>query len=226
VFERVAARADVEPLSGDPSLPPVNQEVLFSDIFRTVAAYFDGSPTALFEAIAAADAGDATGLQQMFVDLVEFQTDGEALTPINCIDWPYRGRSPLPLDLPERLADVAPLMNTLFPPVPAEYRTDMGGICERWPVGPELFPQPLDAAGAGPILIVAATGDAVTPPGSAELLAEELQNARLLYVEDSRHTSYNASTEAQHVCATETIEAFLIDLQLPPDRTTCAADDQ
>jgi pimeloyl-ACP methyl ester carboxylesterase len=224
VFERVAARADVGPLSGDPSLPPVNQEVLFSDIFRTEAAYSDGPPTALFEAIAAADAGDATALQQMFVELVEFQTDWEANTPINCIDWPYRGRSPLPPDLPERLAGVAPLMSALFPPVPAEYRTDMGDICERWPVGPELLPQPLDAAGSGPILVVAATGDAVTPPGSAELLAEELQDARLLYVQDNRHGSYNASPESQHVCATETVDAFLTDVELPPDRTTCAAD--
>jgi pimeloyl-ACP methyl ester carboxylesterase len=226
VFERVAARADVEPLSGDPSLPPVNREVLFFDIFRSEAAYSASPPTALFEAIAAADAGDATALQQMFVELVEFQTEWEANTPINCIDWPYRDRSPLPPDLPERLAGVAPLTSALFPPVPAEYRTDMGGICERWPVGPELLPQPLDAAGSGPILVVAATGDAVTPSGSAELLAEELQDARLLYVQDDRHGSYNASPESQHVCATETVDAFLSDLELPPDRTTCAADGQ
>ena len=225
-FERVVARADVEPLAGDPSLPPVNGEALFYDIFATPAAYSDGPPTGLFEAIAAADAGDATALQQMFVDVVRLQTDGEANVPINCIDWPYRGRSPLPPDLPELLAGVAPLMGTLFPPVPTECRTDTGDICERWPVGPELLPQPLDAAGAGPILLVAATGDVVTPPGSAELLAEELQDARLLYVEDNQHASYNKSPDPQHVCATETVDAFLIDLERPPDGTTCAADGQ
>ena len=93
-----------------------------------------------------------------------------------------------------------------------------------WPAGPDPLPDPLSGEGAGPVLVVSATGDPVTPLASARKLAEGLVNGSLLVVESDVHSSYQLDvpirTEAR-ACATEYIDGFLIDLDIPPVDTVC-----
>ena len=223
-FERVARAADTQPLQSDPDLPPINESAFHSTIFFHPDVYAGAPDGPLYRAVADADAGDSDALQRRFRDLVRFQASFPALFPINCIDWPYRDSSPLPIDLPEQLADDSPLLSSLFPAPPVEYRSSSGGICEHWPAGPEPLPSPLSADGAGPVLVLGSTEDVVTPIGSAEFLRNELADAQMVYVESDLHGSYNMSTAPEHRCATELIDALLIDLDQPPDGTVCTAE--
>ena len=222
-FERVARAADTQPLQSDPDLPPINENALHSTIFFHRDVYAGTPDRPLYRAVADADAGDSTALQRRFRGTVRFQASFPSLIPINCIDWPYRDDDPLPLDLPEQLADASPLRSSLFPAPPMEYRSSSGGICGRWPAGPEPLPSPLSAEGAGPVLVLGATEDVATPIGSAEFLRNELVDGAMVYVESDVHVSYNASTAPEHKCATEYIDQFLIDLDRPADGTVCAA---
>ena len=222
-FERVARAADTQPLQSDPDLPPINESALYSSIFFHLDVYTGAPDGPLYRAVADADAGDSTALQRRYSDAVRFQASVPALIPIRCIDWPYRDDDPLPIDLPEQLADDSPLLSSLFPAPPMEYRSSSGGICGQWPAGPEPLPSPLSAEGAGPALVLGATEDVATPIGSAEFLRNELVDAAMIYVESDVHGSYYASTTPEHECATESVDRFLIDLDRPPDGTVCAA---
>ncbi len=223
-FERVARAADTQPLQSDPDLPPINEHALYSTMFFHPDVYAGAPDGPLLRAVADADAGDSTALQRRYRDTVRFQSSFPALLPINCIDWPYRDDDPLPIDLPEQLAADSPLRSSLFPAPPMEYRSASGGICGQWPAGPEPLPSPLSADGAGPVLVLGATEDVATPIGSAELLRNELVDAAMVYVESDVHGSYNVSAAPEHRCATELIDALLIDLDQPPDGTVCTAE--
>ena len=190
--------------------------------------------------VADADAGDSSALQQLFDDYVRFQTSGstEALFPIWCLDWQYRGDSPVPIDLPEQLEHDAPLWSSLFPAPPMRYRTGRsnapyigaietsGDLCERWPIDPEPITDPLTAESAGPIMVLTATDEIITPPGLAEHLSDQLVDDVLIYVEAAEHASYNRFGGLAQRCAVAYVDRFLIDLERPADRTVCPADPQ
>jgi pimeloyl-ACP methyl ester carboxylesterase len=218
-FMRVSSAADTDPLDSDPQLPVVNQAAFRTIIERNT---FNSSDVELLlAAVAAADAGDSAWLQQMYSDVLDLFSAASGGDAIYCMDWPYRGESPLPDNTAAILAAAAPVTHTVFPtsiniaPIP--------GLCERWPVGPDPLPAPLSGQGAGPVLVVASTGDTITPLEGAQQLASELVNATLLITEHNQHGSYEpfSGNEARR-CATDTIDAFLIDPTIPLDQEVCS----
>ena len=216
---RVSERSDVDPYDDDPDLPAVNQGAL---IFTTLAGFHAyGAPSAQFwAAIAAADAGDGAPLQRYFSQTAEFQGSGGSTLPINCIDYPSRGEPPLSPEALPQLEAAAPTLYEVFPTPEGFEDVVIPGDCDLWPAGPDLLPIPLSGDGAGPVLIVTATGDPVTPEGSAALLADDLVDETVLVVEDDQHVSYDRFGPPARRCAADVIDAFLIDLTVPVD-TTC-----
>ena len=88
--------------------------------------------------------------------------------------------------------------------------------CVGWPVrqGP---PPPLTAAGAGPVLVVGTTGDAITPIESSRGLADSLEQGVLLTVDGFRHTGYRLNR-----CSGEVVDRYLLDHVVPAAGTVCS----
>jgi pimeloyl-ACP methyl ester carboxylesterase len=88
--------------------------------------------------------------------------------------------------------------------------------CAYWPVPPQRDPEPIDAAGVPPILVIGGTHDPATPYPWAEALAEQLPSSVLLTRDGDGHGSYSRSE-----CINAHTDAYLIGLDLPPDGTVC-----
>ena len=75
----------------------------------------------------------------------------------------------------------------------------------------------IDGSGAAPILVVGTTRDPATPMKWAEALADQLESGVLLRRDGDGHTGYNAG----NACVDETVEAYLIDGDVPEDGKAC-----
>ena len=220
-FTRVAAQADAEPMVSNNLLPTVNEQG-FAMVIRFSDVAYGGSAKRLLEAVADADAGDYFKLQGLLGDAAALLEAGGSAMAISCMDYPYREAAPLPDNAVERLEEITPTLSSVFPTPDGFDPFSMPNECMRWSAGPDLLPQPLSGAGAGPVLVVTATEDPVTPMASAEKLAAELVNGTLLVVDSPVHGSYQASgPSAARTCATEFMDRFLIDLDIPADGTEC-----
>lgn len=93
--------------------------------------------------------------------------------------------------------------------------------CADFPTTGELnIPYAQDIPGLPSTLVVSLTGDATTPHTGAVALAETL-GSTLLTVEDDGHTVIANGVNA---CADAIAAAYLIDLEIPEEDQTCAAD--
>ncbi len=108
----------------------------------------------------------------------------------------------------ERITEVSPRFG---PSIAAEMLP-----CATWPVEPQDVAAPLTAPLAPPILVVGNTGDPATPFANAQTVADTLESGVLLTVESEGHTAYGSNQ-----CATEVIDAYLIDLAVPDPGTRC-----
>jgi pimeloyl-ACP methyl ester carboxylesterase len=87
--------------------------------------------------------------------------------------------------------------------------------CAFWPAA-TYQPQPLDAAGSPPILVIGSTGDAATPYEAAVEVAEQLDQGALLTVELDGHVALGDSD-----CAAERVTRYLVDLAVPGAGNQC-----
>ncbi len=222
-FVELAAKADAEPISGNRLLPTVNEQG-FAAVIRFSDVAYGGSARPLLEAVAEANRGDYFKLQSLLADAINLLEAGGSVLAISCMDSPYREMPPLPDDALQQLEAISPTMSAVFPTPEGFDPFSVPDQCMLWPAGPDPLPDPLSGEGAGPVLVVSATGDPVTPLASAEKLAQGLVNGSFLVVESDNHGSYQIDvpirTEARR-CATEYIDGFLINLQAPPDGTVC-----
>ena len=74
----------------------------------------------------------------------------------------------------------------------------------------------ITGAGAGPIVVCGATGDASTPLASTRNMADALEDGRLVVIEADQHTCYGDP------CAEDLISTYLVDLVAPEDETDCS----
>ncbi len=88
--------------------------------------------------------------------------------------------------------------------------------CATWPSAPTGTPRAIVASGAAPILVVGNTGDPATPIGNAEAVAASLESGVLVTVVAAGHTAYGTNQ-----CATDLVDDYLIDLDVPADGTVC-----
>ena len=222
-FTELAALADSDPISGNRLLPTVNEQG-FAAVIRFSDAAYGGSARPLLQAVADANRGAYFRLQTLLADTIDVLEAGGSALAISCVDSPYRELPALPEDAVERLEAAAPVLSAVFPTPDGFDPFSVPDECMLWPAGPDPLPDPLSGEGAGPVLVVSATDDPVTPLASAEKLADQLVNGTFLVVESNVHGTYQIDvpgrTEARS-CATEYMDDFLINLEPPPDGTVC-----
>lgn len=134
------------------------------------------------------------------------QTD--ANTAVNCVD------RPVPADIAtyDALGPKFASASALFGP--AFQYSNL--ICAYWPIKPKGKIGPITADGAPPILLIGGTGDPATPYAWAKAVNNMLTGSVLLTREGNGHVSYDKSA-----CAKQVIDAYLIDLTIPPAGTVC-----
>jgi pimeloyl-ACP methyl ester carboxylesterase len=86
-----------------------------------------------------------------------------------------------------------------------------------WPGGYDPYPTG-PATGAAPIVVVGTTGDPATPYAQTQRLANMLGNGHVITWDGEGHTAY-----PQTKCVTNAVDAYLIDLTVPPAGLTCPA---
>jgi hypothetical protein len=87
--------------------------------------------------------------------------------------------------------------------------------CAFWPQG-TYTPEPVEAEGSPPILVIGSTGDAATPYAAAVAVADRLASGALLTVEIEGHVALGDSP-----CATERATRYLVDLAVPEPGARC-----
>ena len=90
--------------------------------------------------------------------------------------------------------------------------------CSGWTFGPSVFPQPIHAAGSGPILMVATTGDPATPYGEAKQLAKQLVTSHLITYHGEGHTAYDEG----HPCVDKAVDDYLLNGIVPASDPQCS----
>ena len=229
-LDRLLLRLDGAALVSDGAAP-----LLQADVYEALLASLvrDGSARqSLLRALGAAEAGDGAPLKRIADDArAAFEASGltfGVFAAIACADdaawWRARTSSDV-LELTERMASVAPRFGRWLWPDPSEDVQSLLGICV---MQPDAIGRPVagfDAAGAGPVLVLATTGDPATPLAAAKRALADLEDARLLTVAADHHTSYGYAVHLPehpvYGCVLDAVERYLIDSVPPPRTSTC-----
>ncbi|MEX1296733.1 MAG: alpha/beta fold hydrolase [Candidatus Limnocylindrales bacterium] len=185
----------------------------------------------LLHAIAAAARGDGRPLLSMADHVrAEFEASGLDLGTYMAIVCADDGAAwaELPTDdleaLAERIADAAPRLGAWLWSPPAADDLPPIGLCAMVPEASLSAAGPFDGAGAGPIIVLTASGDPATPFSAALRAAEDLDDASLLTIRADRHLVYPyavaAPGSAAGRCVLATIEGHLFE-GASPARIDC-----
>jgi pimeloyl-ACP methyl ester carboxylesterase len=170
----------------------------------------------LTQGIAGLATGDGTILLRLADIYYNRHPDGtygngiEAFNAISCVDEERITDRAERAELIRRANEAAP------------FRDDGRGVvaalgrCAFWPVPPTSEPHVPQVAGLPPTLTISVTGDPATPYQAGVELAEALHGS-LLTVEGNQHT---AALQG-NTCIDDIVNAYLIDLELPPDGARC-----
>lgn len=164
--------------------------------------------------IPALDRGDGTALMFLADARYGRNPDGtyrgngsEANTAIDCLDLPANTDPEAMAALDAQLQEASPTFGDLF---------SHGEVyCGAWPHGPA--PEPVDAAGAAPLLVIGTTGDPATPYVWSQALAEQLESATLLTYRGEGHTAYGRGNK----CVDAVVNTYLVEGVLPQEDAIC-----
>jgi pimeloyl-ACP methyl ester carboxylesterase len=211
-FDALMASLDAAPIVGDAERPPVNRDVAIGAV--VLAMYSDTFWPSLATSLAAAQAGDGSGLLALWDNYHRRQPDGswsnelEAFEAITCADTAERltveqadARSAAqhaagPRIVPE--GEVGSYTCTFFGPA----ADPMAAVTPATPI---------------PIVVIGTTGDPSTPLASTEAMADALADGRLVVVDAAQHTGYGVNR-----CVIDAVNAYLIDTVPPDDGTQCS----
>ncbi len=203
-FDRLAAQADATPLRTTIGRPSVTQGVLDTAVAQ--AMYDEAAWPELEQALSDLQDGDGNPVLRLYDHYYGRRDDTwddslEAYFAINCLDDPG---STDPADLfarEQQLAAAAPRLG----------RAWLGelAVCSVWP-GDPAPPVAITGKGAGPIVVVGTTGDAVTPLASTRHMAEALEDGHLVVVDAVQHTGYGVNR-----CVDDTVDGYLVDPSTP-----------
>lgn len=135
-------------------------------------------------------------------DLMVNPADSEYLSVV-CIDFATH-RNP---EKPQRLAQVWAMES----PISGANRAWSLQPCEMWPVPSVRGPGPVQATGAGPVLILSTTGDPATPLAWAQSLQSQIKSSTLVVAPAQGHIA-----SAQNTCAEDALMTFFLQGALPP----------
>lgn len=213
-IEALLRQAEAQPLPTADGRPLTVDEVMTALI---LPLYNEQNWWVLTPALALAfDHGDGTALLRLADIYHGRQPDGsypdngsEANVAINCLDRTVDADPAAMAVMDTRLQEVAPTLGDWF---------SHGAVtCDAWPYEPVREPAPIDAAGAGPILVVGGTGDTATPYAWSQALAAQLEGGHLLTRVGEGHGSYLKGNR----CVDETITTYLLEGVLPAEERVC-----
>jgi pimeloyl-ACP methyl ester carboxylesterase len=170
--------------------------------------------------LAAAFAGDGSGLLDLFDSWVGRQGDGsyqdnlyQAFFGVECVDTPQLGG-------PAHLAALAAQWKRTAPVFGVSNAWSMLP-CWHWaPKQTTVAGSPVfHAKGTGPILVVSTRHDPATPYSWGVEVANELDNAALLTYDGDGHTAYHRGSD----CIDAAVDAYLIHGTVPAKGTVCPA---
>ncbi|MFI7494867.1 alpha/beta hydrolase [Kocuria sp. M4R2S49] len=165
--------------------------------------------------VLATEHGDGTGLMRLADIAYGRGPDGtytnsyEANIAIDCLDRPENDDPAAMAALDAQLQEASPTLGDWF---------SHGQVtCGAWPHEPVSAPAPIDAAGAGPILVVGSTGDPATPYEWSQALAAQLEDGHLLTRVGEGHGAYLSGNR----CVDETVTTYLLEGVLPVEEKIC-----
>jgi pimeloyl-ACP methyl ester carboxylesterase len=211
-FDTLMTQQDAAPIPSALGRPPLNRAMATVAVVQ--AMYRQSYWPALAESLAAAQQGDGAGLLQFFDMYYQRSQDGswgnelEAFRVIDCMDHAdHQTIQEIDAETPQ-FHDAAPRL------VPLD--SAGGYACTFLPATTEPRVD-VTADGAGPIVVIGTTGDPSTPLASTKLMADKLEDGRLVEVTDNQHTGYGVNS-----CVIDVVNKYLIDLEPPDDGTTCS----
>lgn len=211
----VMAAAEQAPIPAPNADRPATPGVVSLGI--TQALYSEQLWSTLSRALRDALDGDGSGLVELANTYLGVESDGsidssfEVYFAVSCLDdtWPSDPNEVI--DASIAAADVDPLFG---PAVVIDYLR-----CSIWPAESKaLSVVPADLEGLVPVLVVSTTGDPATPYENGVRVADQIPGAVLLTNEGEGHTIVALGKP----CIDDIATAYLVDLELPDDGTTCA----
>jgi pimeloyl-ACP methyl ester carboxylesterase len=209
-FDELVDRLTAEPLPVREGRTPVNGRVAL--LAAASAMYGEFLWPQLEQALDQADLGDGSGLLALFDNYYRIRADGsygneiEAFIAISCLDDPAPSTADEVADRADGLLAAGPRLGRLFA---HDYS------CVDWPARNRDAVE-IDGAGAPTVLVVGVTNDAATPLESTRGMARALADARLVIVDAGQHGAYGSNG-----CIDQTVDAYLIDLEVPEDERFC-----
>lgn len=221
------ARLDslLEALDATPLAAGAGRGLRQADAYEAITGALVRGPSErerLLHAVAAAARGDGRALRGMADEYrADFEASGLDLgthSAIACADdgaaWARLSAEDRDA-LTERVYDAAPRLGPWLWSPPAADGLPPVGLCAMTPDAAPSIAGPFDGGGAGPILVLAASGDPATPLSAAHRAVEDLEDAWLLPIRADRHLLYPQAvavpTSATSRCVLSTVEAYLID---------------
>jgi pimeloyl-ACP methyl ester carboxylesterase len=230
-LDRLLARLDTTPVDAGGG-----RVVTQSDVYEAIASTLlrdDSARQRLLTAIATTAEGDGADLLRIADgSRSAFEASGLSrgtFAAIACADdaaW-WQGLDGEQVQAQaEHMQQVAPRLGAwLWSPTEDEHLPPVG-LCAMQPDVVLHSDHVFDAAGAGPVLVLATTGDPTTPLTAARRAVDELEDVRLLTVAADHHTAYGPALgnpgDATSACVIAQVEAYIVDLIAPPAWSTCS----
>lgn len=171
---------------------PLYSEMLWPDLSDAVADALDGDGTGM------------VALADQYIGVADF----DIYFAVNCLDFEWPEDPNELLDAATAAAEEAPHFGE---PIVNDYIR-----CALWPVEEEPMTE-ITAPDAPPILVVSTTGDPATPYEAGVRTAERLESGVLLTYDGDGHTVVGNGVD----CIDDIVVAYLVDLEVPEDGTTC-----
>ncbi|GAB3272588.1 alpha/beta hydrolase [Arthrobacter pigmenti] len=178
--------------------------------------YNDRNWPALTQALKSAFQGDPTPMLQLSDMGATRQNDGDytsnstaAFRAVNCLDYPMN----LSLEQMRQNAETLDKASPTF----GRFLAYGAMSCNAWPHDAEDPPEPIEAAGAPPIVVVGTTGDPATPYDWSVALAKQLNSGTLLTWEGQGHTAYGRGNG----CIGDAVDNYFIEGTVPEEDTRC-----
>ncbi|NJP66917.1 alpha/beta hydrolase [Streptomyces spiramenti] len=211
----------LEPLIDTPAVSSDGREVTIWDAYLGINAglYSEASWPTIISALGALDKGESDeilALRDSFYGRTaagEHTIDLDTNIAVRCMDWPRLSPEEQTTAARE-LGEIAPMFD-LDELTSGTFRDE----CEAWPAPPSRDqPWVTPTSDLPETLVVATTGDPGTPYTGGITLAETLGSS-LLTVEGKQHGTYLI---AGSECVNDIVEAYLLDLETPPEGARCA----
>jgi pimeloyl-ACP methyl ester carboxylesterase len=234
-LDRLLERLDTAPLpiAGGGSLSQ-------SDAYEAIVGALtrdDTARQALLRALADAVDGDGTALLGIASEVRRsYQASGltlGAFMALYCADTSayWHGLSAHEAArLTARVWEAAPRLGAWLWSPPADPDLPPVGLCAMHPPrfaapAAPLSSRPFDAAGAGPVLILASSGDPSTPVEAARRALDDVEQAVLVTIDAPQHLAYlhavHRPEQPAYRCLLDVVEGYLIELVVPSGEVAC-----